>query len=258
MKKIFLITITLLALLGLAVGPIEAAKLSGSVEIYTAAACRDTATVAASGSSDWATNRIKVSVYKQDSHGNTVWLANAASDTFGSGSFTIPVVVDYGTKNVADDTTLRIDVELQHQSGGGFYTTASASTFVTTTDKLCFNKCSVTIATRDKAPVKGTITLRSHFGSWFRPEGRLHAAMPVNAGQVMKTTIVGVPCDWSVRAWFYPASGSVRTPKLLLSQYWPDEFAATLADGALPYTTSFANGLVATKPLESDDPYAPK
>jgi hypothetical protein len=258
MKKTFLITITVLALLSLVVGSTTAAKLSGSVEIYTAAACRDTATVAASGSSDWATNRIRVSVYKQDSHGNYVWLANATSDTFGSGSFTMPVVVDYSTKNVSDGASLRIDVELQHQSGGGFYTTASTSANVTAADKLCFNKCSVTIATRDKAPTKGTITLRSHFGSWFRPEGWLHAAIPVNAGQSVKTTIVGVPCDWSVRAWFYPASGLVRTPKLLLSQYWPDEFAATTADGALPYAAAFAYGLAATKPLESDDPYAPK
>ena len=79
MKKFFLIAMTVLALLGLMAGPIAAAKLSGSVSIYTAAACKDTATVAASGSSEWATNRIRVNVYKQDSKGNTIWLARATS-----------------------------------------------------------------------------------------------------------------------------------------------------------------------------------
>lgn len=260
MKRVFWITITLIALGGLIASPINAAAPAGSVEIFTAVACKDTATIAASGSSDWATNRIKVNIYKQDSHGNYNWLAGATSDTFGSGSFTMPVVVDYSTKNVADSVSLRIDVELQHQSGsgGGFYIAATTSDYVTTADKLCLSKCSVTITTIDKAPAKGTITLRSHFGAWFRPEGWLHAAIPVNAGQFTKATIVGVPCDATVRAWYYPSTGLNRTPKLLPSQYWPNDFAASTSDGALPYATVFAKGVAATKPLESDDPYAPK
>ncbi len=259
MKKFLSMLIVLAALVGLIASPIGAAGLSGSVGLLTAAACKDTATVAASGSSDWATNRIKVSVYKQDSHGNYIWLANATSDTFGSGSFVTPVIVDYSAKQVADGALLRIDVELQHQSGGGgFYMAASTSTYLTAADKLCFNKCTVTITSHDKAPTSGTITLRSHFGSWFRPEGWLHAAIPVNAGQFLKTTIVAVPCGATVRAWYYPSTGSNRTPKMLPSQYGLDDFAATASDGALPYATAFANGLLATKPLESDDPYAPK
>ncbi|HZY45776.1 MAG TPA: hypothetical protein VFF70_13635 [Anaerolineae bacterium] len=260
MKKYISGLIILAVFFGLSVSPTGAAALSGSVDIFTTAVCKDTATVAVSGSSDWATNRVKVSFYKQDSNGNYNWFANATSDTFGSGSFVVPVVADYSTKAIPEGTSLRIDVELQHQSGsgGGFYTAASTSTYLTAADKLCFNKCSVTITSRDKAPASGTITLRSHFGSWFRPEGWLHAAIPVNANQFVKTTIVGVPCDWTVRAWYYPSTGSNRTPKLLPSQYWPGDFAASTSDGALPYAAAFANGLVATKPLESDDPYAPK
>jgi hypothetical protein len=260
MKKYISVLIMIAALVGLTVSPIGAAALSSSVDIFTTAVCKDTATVAVSGSSDWATNRVKVSFYKQDSNGNYNWFAHATSDTFGSGSFVVPVVADYSTKTIADGTSLRIDVELQHQSGsgGGFYTAASTSTYITVLDKYCFSKCSVTVTTSDRAPASGTITLRSHFGSWFRPEGWLHAAMPVNAGQALKTTIAGVPCGATVRAWYYPATGSNRTPKMLPSQYWPDDFAASTSDGALPYATSFARGLAATRPLESDDPYAPK
>ncbi len=259
MKK-FLALCMSIVLLALSISPIGATELSGTVDIYTSSVCRDTATVAATGSTGWATNRIKINIYKQDSHGNYNWFASATSDTFGSGNFTVPVAVDYSTKNVAEGTNFRIDVELQHQGGtsGGFYTAATTSTYLTVTDKYCYNKCSVTIASRDKALTNGTLTLRSHYGSWFRPEGRLYAAIPIHAGQYVKTTIVGVACDWTVRAWFYPSTGIDRTVKMLPSQYWPNEFAATMADGALPYTTSFAYGLPATKPLESDDPYAPK
>ena len=70
--------------------------------------------------------------------------------------------------------------------------------------------------------------------------------------------MVALPCNWTVRAWYYPATGKDRTPKLLPAQYWPNEFAATSQDGANPYATSFAKGLKATAPLESGDPYAPK
>lgn len=259
MKKYVSVLILIAALVGLTASPIDAAALSGSVGIFTTAVCKDTATVAVSGSSDWATNRVKVRIYKQDSDGNYNWFASTTSDNFGSGSFVVPVEIDYG-KAIPDGTSLRIDVELQHQggTGGGFYIAATASTYVSVADKYCFNKCSVTITTSDRAPASGTITLRSHFGSWFRPEGWLHAAMPVNAGQALKTTIVGVPCNVTVRAWYYPSTGLNRTPKMLPSQYWPNDFAASTSDGALPYATAFVKGQAATQPLESDDPYAPK
>ena len=55
--------------------------------------------------------------------------------------------------------------------------------------------------------------------------------------------MVALPCNWTVRAWYYPATGKDRTPRMLPAQYWPYEFAATSQDGANPYTTSFAKGL---------------
>ncbi|MFN8597666.1 MAG: hypothetical protein U0559_15970 [Anaerolineae bacterium] len=102
------------------------------------------------------------------------------------------------------------------------------------------------------------MTLRSHFGSWFRPEGRLQGALPVLAGQALNGMIVGVPCDVTMRVWYYPATGKDRTPKLLPSQYWPAEYGTAASNGSVTYATSFKLGLPATKPLEADDPYAPK
>lgn len=256
MKKT-LWALTVIGLLLVLAGP--AAAQSGSVGIYSVAACKDTTTVAVSGKSDYATNRVKVSVYVQDAKGNYNLRAEIVSSTFGSGSFLLPITVDYSHKSVAEGTSLRIDVKLQRQSGSGFSTVSGpVSTFVAAADKYCQDKCTVTITASDRAPTKGTLTLRTHFGAWFRPEGRLYGAIPVNAGQILHATVVGVPCDAAVRVWYYPATGKDRTPKLLPAQYWPNEFAATTADGAIPYTTSFSKGLLATKPLESDDPYAPK
>jgi hypothetical protein len=60
-----------------------------------------------------------------------------------------------------------------------------------------------------------------------------------------------------VRAWYYPKSGDT-TPKMLPSQYWPNEFAANSLDGTNPYTTAFAKALKATHPTEPDDPFAVK
>jgi hypothetical protein len=75
------------------------------------------------------------------------------------------------------------------------------------------------------------------------------------AGRSARATFVGIPCDWTVGAWYYPGNGN-PTPLLLPAQYWSREFAATLADGTNPYTTSFVDGLPATDPLEVDDPFA--
>ena len=125
-------------------------------------------------------------------------------------------------------------------------------------DKSCQNKCSATISSTDRAPADGVITVRSHYGSFFRPEGWLHSAMSIKAGQRPFYSVVGLPCNWTIRAWYYPATGKDRTPRLLPAQYWPYEFAATSENGANPYTTSFAKGLKATASLEPGDPYTPK
>jgi len=250
----------IIGLLLAAVIPVSAAPLAaGTVGIANLAVCKDTANVAVSGTATYATNRVKVRLYKQNTNGSFEWFRTVNSENFGSGSFMLGLVVDYSTNPVAAGRVMRIDVQLQRLSGSSFVDDGSlVSTTTTAADKSCKDKCSVTIATSDRAPVKGTLTLRTHFGAWFRPEGRLYGAIPVNAGAALHSTVIGVPCGASARVWFYPATGKDRTPKMLPAQYWPHEYAATELDGTNPYTTSFAKGLAATKPLESDDPYAPK
>ncbi len=212
-----------------------------------------------SGASTYATNRVKVSVYLRNSKGVYKIHQEAVSGNFGSGSFGLGVVVDYGRQALSSDADIRIDVQLQRQSGASFADVgAVASTYVRVADKNCQGKCAVTISTSDKAPTKGTLTLRTHFGAWFRPEGRLYGAIPVNAGAALRMTFVGLPCDVTGRVWFYPATGKDRTPRLLPAQYWPTDFGIDSSTGAVVYTTAFAKGLPATKPLESDDAYAPK
>jgi hypothetical protein len=230
---------------------------SGSIGIYSVAACRDGVTVAVSGTSDYGNNRVRVRVYKLNNDGVYVFHKQTFSGNFGSGDFLLPITVNFSDRQVGDGTSLRVDVQLQRGFGGDIGLPASA--YVTAADQLCIDRCSITITTGDRAPANGVITVRSHFGSWFRPEGWTHAVIPVMAGQALHNTVVGAKCDSYVRVWYYPATGKDRTPKMLPSQYWPyDEFGASTSDGAIPYATSFARGLPATKPLESDDPYAPK
>jgi hypothetical protein len=227
--------------------------------IFSVAACRDTTTVTVSGSSEYATNRLRASVSYLNSDGVYVLLQQVTTSNFGSGSFWLPVVLDYHTQPVDADTQLQIIVQLQRSTGRGFVDLGDpVTTYVTAADKLCFNQCSVTVSTGDRAPASGMITLRSHFGTWFRPEGWLQGAVAVSAGRAVQATFADVPCGAWVRVWFYPATGQNRTPSMLPSQYWPNEFGTTVGGASTPYATSFASGLPATKPLESDDPYAPK
>ncbi len=243
-----------------AVMPVTAAPLaSGTVGIASTAVCKDTANIAVAGTATYATNRVKVRLYRQNSDGSFDWFRTVNSENFGSGDFMLALTIDYSANAVAAGRVLRVDVQLQRLSGGSFVDDGGlVSSTVAAADRSCKDRCSVTISTSDRAPVNGTITLRTHFGAWFRPEGRLYGAMPVNAGTRVQFTVVGVPCGASARVWYYPATGKDRTPKMLPAQYWPNEYAATVLDGANPYATSFARGVAATMPLESDDPYAPK
>ncbi len=235
-----------------------AAAISDVFGIYSVSACKDTTTVIVSGSSEFATNRIQASVSYLNSKGVYVLLRQTTSGDFGSGDFWVPVVLDYHTQPVDADTSLQIIVQLQRSSGGSFTDVGGpVTTYITAADRFCQNQCLVTVSTSDRAPTNGVITVRSHFGSWFRPEGWLHGAMSVNAGQSVQMTFL-VSCGAQVRAWFYPATGQDRTPRMLPAQYWPDEFGVSTAGDSIPYATSFARGLPATKPLESDDPYAPR
>ncbi len=228
--------------------------------IYSVAACRDTTTVTVSGSSVYATNRIVVNIAYWNSDDNKyIALQQVTSSNFGSGDFWIPIVLDYHTQPVDAGTSLQIIVQLQRSTGSGFVNLGDPiTTYTTAADRLCLNQCSVSISTSDRAPVNGVITLRSHFGSWFRPEGWLHGAMYVNAGQAVQVTFADVACNAWVRVWFYPATGADRTPRMLPSQQWPGEYGTPDAGSTAPYATSFARGLRATMPLEAGDPYAPR
>ncbi|HTP11183.1 MAG TPA: hypothetical protein VMP08_23170 [Anaerolineae bacterium] len=257
MKKISLMLLTTVVVLML-VSPVAANGPTGAIGIYSVAACQDTTTVAISGTASASTNRIKAWLYKQNNNGDWNLLADTVTDNFNSGNFLMSLVLNYFGKAVDDGTPLQVVVKLQSRNGNTWVDIGATSTIVNASDKTCQNKCSVTISTADRAPADGVITVRSHYGSFFRPEGWLHSAMSVKAGQIVHYAVVAVPCNWTVRAWYYPATGKDRTPKLLPAQYWPDEFAATSQDGANPYTTSFAKGIKATAPLEADDPYAPK
>jgi len=254
--KRFTVLIMVFALLAAAL-PAQAAS-AGSIGIYAAAVCKDTATVSVSGTSTWTTNRVRVRMYVLNDKNEYKLHREAFSATFGSGDFGFGLIVDYSDKPVAANKAMRLDVTLQRQSGSGFAEVMTVSQYANAADQLCKDRCALTITTGDKAPANGTITVRTHYGSYFRPEGRLHAAIPVTAGKAVFSTVVAVPCDWSVRVWYYPATGKDRTPRLLPSQYWPGEFGVSLSNPAIPYVGSFAKGLPATRPLEAGDPYAPK
>lgn len=238
--------------------PISSAP-TNQVGIYSVAACRDTTTVTVSGSSAYATNRVVASVsYWNSTDAEYVLLQQTTSFNFGSGSFWIPIVLDYHTTPVDAGTSLQVIVQLQRSTSNGFTNLGDpVTTYVTAADRLCLNQCSVSISTTDRAPVSGVITLRSHFGSWFRPEGWLHGVTYVNAGQTAQATFADVACNAWVRVWFYPSTGADRTPRMLPSQFSPNEYGTPTVGSAAPYNTTFAKGLPATKPLETDDPYAP-
>jgi len=257
MKKIGVIALTVMMVLAV-VSPAAASGPTGMIGIYSVAACQDTTTVAVSGTASAATNRIKAWLYRQNNNGEWIELANTVTGNFNSGDFLMPLVLDYFGNAVDGGTPLQVVVKLQSMNGNSWVDVSTTSTIVNASNRTCQDKCSATISTMDKAPADGVITVRSHYGSFFRPEGRLHSTIPVKAGQRVQYAVVGLPCNWTIRAWYYPATGKDRTPRMLPAQYWPYEFAATSADGAIPYAASFAKSLKATAPLEYSDPYAPK
>src|SRR5512143_2192896 len=230
MKKLVSLLWIVIMLLSLA-SPVAAAPTTtgapGVLGIYSVSACQDTTTVAVSGTSTNATNRIKAWVYKQNDKGEWVLLASTVTSQFSSGNFLMPLVLDYFGKAVDGGTPLQVVAKLQGLSGNHYVDLSSTSTILKASDANCQNKCSVTISTTDRAPADGVITVRSHYGSFFRPEGWLHSAISIKAGQSAHYAVVALPCNWTVRAWYYPTTGKDRTPKMLPAQYWPNEFAAT-------------------------------
>ena len=248
-----LVAVGLLAAL-IGVAPASAGP-AVAVGIYSIAACKDETTVVVNGSSTYSNNRLDVGVYYKNEKGQHVLLKQVYSPAFGAGSFMMAVSLAYSDNAATEGETLRVDVQLQALSGGAYVDVGPLlMQNVSVADKNCIGKCTVTVDTADKASTSGPLTLRSHYGEWFRPEGRLHGALPVSAGQKVRAVFVGVPCGWTVRAWYYPKSGD-KTPKMLPSQYWPNEFQANSLDGTNPYTTAFAKALKATHPTEADDPF---
>jgi hypothetical protein len=235
--------------------PAPAEATGASISIHSAAACKDTTTVAVIGTTGYPSNRVQVQLYFRNALGQYVYKAGFTSATFGAGPISVAAELNYAKEPVAAGSLLRVDVRLERLSGGSYVDVLGVISLTTTAaDKSCVDACSVTVDTTDAAPSDGTLTLRSHYGSWFRPEGRLQGTATVSAGRPLRATFVGIPCGWTVRPWYYPKTGDT-TPKMLPSQYWPSEFAATVADGTNPYTTSFAQGVPPANPLEANDPF---
>ncbi len=256
MKKICIALASLMILLAL-VAPAAASGPSGAIGVYSVTACKDTTTVAVSVNTTYATNRLWVRVYVPNNQGQYDLRKETYSAQSGSGAYIVPVIVNYRNNAVDDGILLQITVQLQ--SGGGFDNIGAPITiYAQVADKNCYGKCSLTISTNDKAPASGVVTVRSHYGAWFRPEGWTVGAVPVVGGAKLQIGVPAISCGSSVRVWFYPSTGKDRTPKMLPAQYWPYEYAVTRDDGANPYTTSFAKGVKPSAPLEPDDPYAPK
>jgi hypothetical protein len=256
MKKISLILLTMAVLLTL-VSPAAASGPTGSMAIYSVAVCKDTAIVTVTGTTTYGTNRVRVRINAPDGNGKYYLHKEVYSGNFGSGNFVLPIVASYSQRSLADGTLVYIDVQLQGLSGNSFVDVGpQMTTSATVADKYCKNKCLLTISSADRAPVNGVITLRTHYGSFFRPEGRLYGVLPISAGQRLQNTFPALPCNASARIWYYPSTGKDRTPRLLNSQYWPDGFGLN-GNPAIVYSTSFAKGVKATAPLEPDDPYAP-
>jgi hypothetical protein len=257
MKKISSLILALAVLLTL-VSPAAASSTTGSLAIYSVAVCKDTAIVTVTGTSTNATNRVRVRINAPDGNGKYYLHKESYSGNFGSGDFVLPIIVSYSKNQLADGKLVYIDVQLQGLSGNTFVDIGpQLTTSATVSDQYCKNKCLLTIASSDKAPVNGVITLRTHYGSLFRPEGRLYGVLPVSAGQRLQNTFPALPCNASARIWYYPSTGKDRVPRLLYSQYSPDGYGLG-GNPAIVYSTSFAKGVKATAPLESDDPYAPK
>jgi hypothetical protein len=257
MKKISLTLLTIVMLFVL-ISPVAASGPTGSISIYSVAVCKDAALVTVTGTTTYATNRVRVRLNAPDSKGAYYMHKETTSGNFGGGDFVLPIVVSYSTRSLTEGALVYIDVQLQAMSGNSFIDVGPQLTVpATVSDRLCKNKCVVTVASSDKAPASGVVTLRTHYGSLFRPEGRLYGVLPISAGQRLQTIFPALPCHASARIWYYPSTGKDRTPRLLTSQYWPAEFGLS-GDPAIVYVTSFAKSMKATAPLEPDDPYAPK
>ena len=241
----------------LSVLPVSAAAPSWSIGISSVAACKDSLTVAVAGSSSYSKNRLDVGVYYLE-QGKWKLLQQVLTPQFGAGPFSLAVPLQYSDNAATAGETLRVDVQLQRSSGNTYVDVGSYATAnVVVADRDCIGKCNLTVTSGDQAPASGTITVRTHFGALFRPEGRLYGVAPVSAGQKLQATFVGLPCNWAARVWYYPRAGD-KTPKLLPAQYWPNEFQVNALDISNPYTTAFARGLKATHPVEAGDPYAAK
>ena len=257
MRKIKILLLVLVLSL-VTVSPAAADGPTGSIFVYSVAVCKDVALVTVTGTTTYATNRVRVRLNAPDSNGTYYLHKETYSGNFGSGDFVLPIVVSYSKRALTEGALVYIDVQLQALSGNSFVDVGPQLTVsAVVSDQYCKNKCVATIASADKAPANGVITLRTHYGSLFRPEGRLYGVMPISAGQKLQNTFPALPCHASARIWYYPSTGKDRTPRLLTSQYWPDGFGLS-GDPAIVYATSFAKSVKATAPLEPDDPYAPK
>ena len=135
MKKVSILLLTVVLLVS-TVAPASASGPTGTVGIYSVAACQDTTTVTVSGTASAATNRIKGWLYKQNDKGEWIQLGNTVvTGNFNSGDFIMPLVFDYFGNSVEGGTPLQVVVKLQSQSGSSLVDVSSTSTIVNASDK---------------------------------------------------------------------------------------------------------------------------
>ncbi len=134
----FSLSSLIIGLLLAMVVPVSAAPLAaGTVGIASLAVCKDTATVVVAGTATYATNRVKVKLYKQNTKGAFEWFRTVNSENFGSGDFMLALQIDYSTNQVAAGRLMRVDVQLQRLSGSSFVNDGSlASTTLGAADKF--------------------------------------------------------------------------------------------------------------------------
>jgi len=126
------------------------------------------------GKASYATNRVKVRVFVRNSEGEYTQRAQTISEEFGSGDFSLGSIV--GTHQGRTDTgaDIRIDAQLQRQSGSHFANLGSSvSVYPPVIDKYCRGRCAVTVSSTDKARPRATITLAHAFRFMVSP-GRPH------------------------------------------------------------------------------------
>lgn len=216
--------------------------------------CRDSTSFIVTVYSPYYNNVLDVAIYYEKDDEDKL-LQELTTSAFSVGESRLMITLAYPEDKVKAGRPLRIEVQLKRSVAQGYENVGGLVLYHTNAaDQKCIGSCILTLFSSDLAPADGNITIRTRYGSWFRPEGILLQAMPITEGTQLDTTFPGMRCGWTVRVWYYPSTGDT-TPKMLPSQYWPGEYLVDGNSVSISYATAFAAALPATAPLEEDDPF---